>query len=128
MDQVVFLSDDWIAALDEAAMGRTFATGTNGFLFIREVTNVARIAFTFEGGRLHVRRAADDLMGATLVSDYQTAAGLAVGQLRVQDCFETGSLRLRGPVRELVEHKELIRSLDDVFGEVRSRTVFDRSA
>ncbi len=142
MDGVEFLSSEWIDALNAAASGRAFPADVGPFTFVREVTGLVRdtdgelcrveeaassvrVAFAFTDGRLSVS-AVDDGHGdfATLVSDYLTAVCLAQGDCGVQESFEAGRLRLRGPVRQIVENKTLIRALDDVFADVRQVTRF----
>lgn len=56
---------------------------------------------------------------------WETAVGVATGELNAQDAFINGRIRLYGDQQKLLESQPVFGALDAVFSSVRSRTRYD---
>lgn len=126
---LTFLSDEWIAALHEAATAdRALAATTAEVALTVEqcVTDgpegEVRYHVRFDHGRVAV--VAGPAADATIrfTTDRATAAGIAQGQLSAQRAFMTGRLRVGGDLRAVLDHQPVLAALGDAFASVRART------
>lgn len=132
---LTFLSDEWIAALD-AAVGHdpdlATLTADLAFTIEQEVTGGpfgdVRYHVAFDHGRVSVSPGPADQATIRFSQDLDTAAAIASGEGSAQRAFMTGRLRVGGDLRMLLAHGEVLTQLDDVFAEVRARTVVAKSA
>lgn len=126
-----YLSDDWIAALDEAARSHPdLAAATTGVqLVIEQVVTpgddhtddgegVVRWHVVVDDGsvRFIAGAAADPTVRFT--TDAVTARAVTEGRLSATEAFMTGRLRVGGNTTALVEHHALVEGLGDVFATV----------
>lgn len=124
-----FLSDEWLAALDAAARGRVVPEDDplDGVrVTIEQVVREGRrwrlhvddgsmwVEADPEGGEADVR----------LTSDRATATAIAAGRRAALDAFISGDLVIGGDVRALLDNREALEALGDLFGEVRADTSF----
>jgi predicted lipid carrier protein YhbT len=126
---VEFLSDEWLAALDQAARDRPSAdhdpvAGID--LRIEQVVRDGpRWRLVIEGGAMRVDREPDDTEpDIRLTSDRATAAAIAAGTRAALDAFITGDLVIGGDVRAMLDHREALEALGDLFADLRTRTTF----
>jgi hypothetical protein len=129
-----FLSDAWIAELDRAARASSdLATAPDATPVVIEQhvrcadeTEIAyHLVFDRSGARVHAGPAeAPDFV---LLTDEETARGLARGTLNAQQAAVAGRLKLRGHAERLRDASELLRASQDVFHSVRDATT-DRPA
>ena len=56
---------------------------------------------------------------------WETAVGVATGELTAQDAFINGRIRLYGDQQKLLESQPVFGALDAVFSSVRDRTRYD---
>lgn len=127
---LTFLSEEWIAALNDAvADDASLAELTRDLSFTIEQSvtggpdGEVRYHMGFHHGQVSVRPgpAADPTISFS--QDLATAAAIAAGTGSAQRAFMTGRLRVGGDLRVLLAHGEVLTMLDDVFAEVRGRTV-----
>jgi hypothetical protein len=59
-----------------------------------------------------------------LVESYDTARGLASGELTTGDAIRAGLVKVRGAAKQLAANEDLLVSLGEALGELRARTVF----
>jgi SCP-2 sterol transfer family len=124
-----FLSNAWIAELDRAAGAApdlATAPGTAPVVIEQHVrrenhTEIAyHLVFGPNGARVHPGPAeAPDLV---ILTDEETARGLARGTLNAQQAAVAGRLKLRGHAERLRDAGELLRAAGDVFRTVRDAT------
>jgi putative sterol carrier protein len=126
---LTFLSDEWIAALHEAAAadaGLAERTRDLSLTIEQEVTGApagdVRYHLAFDHGSVAVRPGPAPDATVRFHQDYATAASIAMGQGSAQRAFMTGRLRVGGDLRALLAHAEVLAQLDDVFARVRART------
>lgn len=128
-----FLSDEWIAALDRAAMAsdalreatrdvsltvqQIVTTPMNG-----DERDTATWHVAVDHGAVRVRPGRAANPDVTFTEDVETAARISKGELSAQAAFMLGQLRVGGDAKRLVEHQRAFASLDDVFAEVRAST------
>lgn len=124
-----FLSDEWLAALDRAARGRPVTDPdplADVELTVEQVVEGARTwRLVVSRGRLSVEAGpASGEPDVRLTSDHATAASIASGQRAALDAFVHGDLVIGGDIRSLLEHREAMEALGDLFADVRSATDF----
>lgn len=132
---LTFLSDEWIAALDAAVADDTVLaerTADLAFTIEQEVTGGpggdVRYHVTFDHGRVSVATGAAQQATIRFSQDLATAAAIASGESSAQRAFMTGRLRVGGDLRVLLAHGEVLTQLQDVFAEVRARTIIAGNA
>jgi hypothetical protein len=126
-----FLSPEWLAELDAAAVGSThFATARPQGTFVVEqwVTDVPggdacyHVVIGEAGTRVVVGPAPEpDLR---LITDYATAVALQRSEINAQEALATGHMKFRGDLEALVRHRDALAAVDDVFVDVRARTTY----
>lgn len=124
-----FLSDDWIAALDEAARSDDRFAGLSEDLALTvqqevvggpdgDVTYHVRIA----GGEVRVRPGEAPDADVRFHQDHATAVAIASGARSAQRAFMAGDLRVGGDLQVLTERGDLLAALGDAFASVRATT------
>ena len=126
---LVFLSDRWIEALDEAAAATpnvatplvieqrvTAGDGTDV-----EVT----YHLDFTGDRLRVVTGPASAPTVTFTTNRAVARAIAAGGRSAQEAFRVGELRVGGDLTLLLEHQDALARLRAVFETVRAATVWE---
>jgi hypothetical protein len=127
---VQFLSDEWLAALDDAARSRPPGDDDDDPLtgvsvtVEQVVTDGPRWRLVVEDGRCSVVTGSGGDPDIRLTSDRATAAAIASGGRSALEAFTVGDLVLGGDVRSLLEHREALEALGDLFAAVKSSTTF----
>jgi len=123
-----FLSDAWIAALDRAARDAPAARalGADRPLVIEQHIRrgddevVYSLRFAADGAR--VEKGAASQPDVIVRTDASTALALQRGTVSAQDAASAGRLKVRGRIERLRAVGEALRTLDDVFRDVRAAT------
>lgn len=139
INAVKFLSDEWIAALNEAAARRNLSQVENGgdgtgrdplhgvsIVIEQSVEGVTRWRMIIDDGRITVRRSGDGdgVADVRLTCTEEIARAIAAGQRPPLDAFINGELRIGGDVTLLLTHRAALESMGDLFATVRDRTTF----
>lgn len=130
MPVVQFLSDDWLHALDEAARSRPTSDDdplAEVSLSIEQVViDVTRWRFVIDRGAVSVKTedAFEGDADVRLTCDRATAAAIAAGERPALHAFIEGELVLGGDVRALIQNKDALASVGDIFTRVRAGTEF----
>lgn len=127
-----FLSDDWLAAMDEAARGRVApdddALAGVSLSVEQVITDGPRWRLVVDHGVCSVVSGAalDDAEDADirLTSDRSTAEAIAAGERSALESFIAGDLVLGGDVRVLLQHRAALELLGDLFAQVKTSTTF----
>ena len=131
---VEFLSDAWIARLDAAARDAEGLASDPPFSVTTLLEGAGaergyRVCFGPDGASVtradhpdHANRPDDD--GVVLLTDARTAWELHCGELRAQDAFARGTLKMRGRPEVLATHLDLFRALALALAPVRAETAF----
>jgi alkyl sulfatase BDS1-like metallo-beta-lactamase superfamily hydrolase len=124
-----FLSDEWIAALDQAVSSDDqlphVASGIH--LIVQQVV-VGRdghqtcYATRVDDGRVELTPGPADDADATITEDYDTAAALARGETTPQDAILAGKIRVSGDLGALLKGQEVLDRVRTLFDDVRART------
>ncbi len=125
-----FLSDEWLDALDAAARARQIPPDDPlaevTIIVEQTVTGGPRWRLVIDHGALSVAPAGGDGdADIRLTSDRTTAIEIAAGRRAALDAFITGDLVIGGDVRVMLEHREALETLGDLFADLRSATTFD---
>ena len=128
----VFLSDEWIAALDEAAGADDklrAATAGVSLVLQQTVTDLPDGDVTWhvaiDDGMIRILPGTSALPAdVTFSQSFETAKAVATSQLSAQSAFMLGKLRIGGAVAKLIEQRAAFDGLDDLFIEVRSHTTY----
>ncbi len=129
---VRFLTDEWIAALDDAAREASVPAGVT--LTIQQIVTGGadgdagggdvRYHLVLADGRLRVHPGDAAAADVTLVQSREVAAALSRGELNAQQALEAGRLKLRGDVGHLAREGKALVALSDVFAALRSTTSY----
>jgi putative sterol carrier protein len=124
----VFLSAEWVAALDAAATGSSVPNGLR--LVVQQIVpdgdggGEVAYAVRIADGTVRVASGRADDADVTFTQDRATAAAIATGELSAQAAFIDGRLRVGGDLSALLEHTAALAALDDVFASARAATVW----
>jgi hypothetical protein len=127
----VFLSADWIAALDDAARSsKTLAAQTSDVtLTIEQVVRAApggdvRYHIVIDRGAVRVQSGAAATPDLTFITEYGSACALASGRANVQEELVRGRFKVTGRIDRVAAHESALDALDDVFATVRASTSY----
>ena len=124
----LFLTPEWIAALDEAAREAAVPAGVS--LTIQQIVTDGdnggdvRYHLVFDGGRVRVHPGEAPAADVTLVQSRDVAAALSRGELNAQQALEAGDLKLRGDIGHLARQGKALTAVEDVFAAVREATSY----
>jgi hypothetical protein len=126
----VFLSPEWLRALDDAARSAGIAPAEGEPLVVeqrvRDVPGRGRVTYHLVVDATGARVADGPAPDPTVVveTDHATAAALARGTLNAQGALAAGRWRLRGTTGRLAARAALLQAIGDVFAAVRADTTF----
>jgi len=128
MQLVQFLSDEWLAAMDEAARRRPVADDDplrGVHLTVEQVVlDGPSWRLVVDDGRCSVVRGGEGEPDVRLTADRATAEAIATGRQAALEAFIAGDLVLGGDVRRLLDHRVALEVLGDLFASVKSATTF----
>lgn len=122
-----FLSDTWIACLDAALRLADGLVADPPFSVATLVEGSGRSTgyrVTFGPGGASVAPSGTGDDDVVFVTDAQTAWELHRGELRAQDAFARGALKVRGRPELLAAHAGLFVALERALAPVRAETTF----
>lgn len=126
-----FLTDAWLGELNAAARGRDpgRAGTADASLVLQQVVTGGpdgerRYWVRLEGGIVAFGSGEAAAPDATFTQDYATAAALNRGELRAEDAFLAGRVRVAGNLAVLLAHRSVLTTLEDVFADVRVGTTY----
>jgi putative sterol carrier protein len=124
---VAFLTDAWVAALDDAAAAFSPAppidAALEGLVVGYAVGDFA-YHLVFSTDAVQARSGAHDAATVTFRCDRATATAIARGEASAQRAFMAGNLRIGGDASALLRAHGAIAALPDLFAAVRDRTDF----
>lgn len=128
--EVQFLSDEWLAALDAAARSRIVPAddplGEVSLVIDQVVRDGPTWRLSIDRGSLSVSAPGDGREpDIRLTSDRHTAAAIASGRRAALDAFIAGDLVIGGDIRSMLDHREALEALGDLFGQLRDATTFE---
>lgn len=128
MQPVQFLSDEWLAAMDEVARNRLVPDDDplrGVHLTVEQVVSDGpRWRLVLDDGRCSVVRDGEGEADVRLTADRATAEDIATGRRAALEAFIAGDLVLGGDVRRLLDHRAALEVLGDLFASVKSATTF----
>jgi hypothetical protein len=128
MQDVQFLSDEWLAAMDGAARSRPVPDpdplADVAVAIEQVVTDGPRWRLVVDHGSCAVAAGGEGEPDVRLTSDRETAEAVASGRRAALDAFIAGDLVLGGDVRALLENRAALEVLGDLFAQVKAETVF----
>ena len=128
MADLVYLSDAWIAALDEAAAShrglQAAAVGTALVVEYRVASDPPALwHITLNPDEVRVKAGPADEPDAWFEARPATARALFDGSLDPLHAMIDGSLSMGGDPRQLLDHREILDGIGDVFAWVRAATI-----
>ena len=124
-----YLSLEWIEALSAAAAanpGMQHAAGTCTIRATNVVTGTPEgdVVYHLEAadGRLSIGAGAAHPEDLRFTQDWETAIGVSLGTLNVNDAIMQGRLRFEGDPEKLMANQPVFLALNAVFDELRPRT------
>ncbi len=130
-----YLSAEWIDRLRQVASADVdlpnSASGEAVVTLQQHVTRApggdAAYYVTVGGGEVFVQAGTARRADLTFSQDYDTAVGVATGELNALDAVRDGRVTLTGDPGVLADHVEVLKALDGVFAEVRRHTAYPPS-
>ncbi len=124
-----FLSDDWLAALDEAARSRPVPDDDPlagvSITVDQVVTGVRTWRLVVDDGALSVVADPVDEPDVRLTADADVAGAVARGERSALDAFIAGDLVLGGDVARLLAARPALEAIGDLFADVKASTTHD---
>lgn len=130
-----YLSQAWFDEVNEVARSsqelREATAGTR--LTVQQVVTdgpdgEVRYWLSVDDGSVEVHvgelGAAEGEADATVSQTYETAAAVSRGELRTEEAFLAGHIRLRGNIPLLLTHQATLNSLGQAFAQVRRHTEY----
>jgi alkyl sulfatase BDS1-like metallo-beta-lactamase superfamily hydrolase len=128
-----YLSDEWLAALDEAASAsESLRSVTEGVHLTiehiivdgRDDGGELRYHVELDDGHVSFRPGPGAQATVTFREDRATATAVARGELAAQAAFLAGDLSIGGDLSALVEHAAVLAGIDGALDRVRSATTY----
>lgn len=128
MHAVQFLSDEWLAAMGEAARTRVAPEpdplADVAVTIEQAVLDGPRWRLVVDHGSCTVVAGGDGEPDVRFTCDRDTAEDIAAGRRPALDAFIAGDLVLGGDVRALLDNRGALEALGDIFARVKGQTVF----
>jgi putative sterol carrier protein len=124
----LFLTSEWIAALDAAAREAAVPAGVR--LTIQQIVtdegggDDVRYHLVLDDGRIRVHPGEAAAPDVTLVQTREVAAAFSRGELNAQQALEAGRLKLRGDIGLLAREGKVLPTVADLFVAVRAATEY----
>jgi predicted lipid carrier protein YhbT len=121
---VRFLSDAWVAAMDDAAATVTVPPEVAMVVdqTVTDARSEVRYHLVVADGRIAVRRGPAEDAQVSFRQDLVTAWAIASGRASAQRAFMAGHLRVGGDLNALVANRDVFTALDQATASVRDRT------
>lgn len=121
-----YLSDEWIQEAD-AALRASGLRAPDGERFAVE-QRVGEVVFhlVFDSGVARVCTGAATDPAVVFCQSWDTAVAIAQGELSAEEAVLNGEITFEGDPMALLSHRRLLTHAEDVFADVRARTVWDR--
>lgn len=128
---VRYLSLEWIEALSAAAAASPDMQAAAAACSVH-ATNVVTgtpegdVIYHLEaaGGRLSIGAGAAHPEDLRFTQDWDTAIGVSLGTLNVNDAIMQGRLRFEGDPEKLMANQAVFNALNPIFDELRTRTQY----
>ena len=127
-----YLSLDWIDALSEAVarsddMRAAAVEHSIGVTQVVDGTPEGDVTYhlVVADGAARFGAGPAEPEDVRFVQDWETAVGVATGEINAQEAFIKGRIRLYGDQQKLMTSQAVFRALDAVFSEVRDRTEYE---
>jgi putative sterol carrier protein len=126
-----YLSEEWLAALDEAAQqSSALRSATAGVhLVVQHLvsgTPGGDVSYyvVIDDGNVSFRPGEADEPTVTFRQDHATAVAVAKGELSAQAAFLNGTMAVRGDLTTLAAHGDALTGVDGALDAVRAATEF----
>lgn len=125
-----YLSPEWFDDLNAAARQRADpAAGGPSRLSLQQVVTGSpegdvRYWVRLDEGRVTAGLGEAEAPDAVVSQSYETAVGVARGDVRVQAALMSGEISLTGNIATLIDHQDALRGFDATFSELRGRTSY----
>lgn len=128
-----YLSDEWIAAVDEAVRAASADAPTDPLVIDQHVTDVVSYRVRVEQGSSSITRLAEAGAGgidgssgvdAAFTQDLSTAVAVAAGETDAHQAFLLGRIRFTGDADVLIRRRDAFSWLAEILAPVMARTDF----
>ena len=121
-----YLSEEWIQEADAAlrASGLCTPDGERFAVEQRVGEVVYHMVFDGAGASVHSGPAPDPAV--VIRQSWATAAAIAQGEISAEEAVLNGQTAIKGDPLSLMVHHRMLANAEDVFADVRARTVWNR--
>lgn len=125
---VQYLSEEWLQEADTALRTSGLRTPDGRRFTMEQRVGEAVFHMVFDGDGAGVRAGPAPDPSVVFRQSWDTAAAIARGELSAEEAVLNGHTILEGDPIALVTNHPVLAKADDVFAELRARTVWARTA
>lgn len=120
-----YLSDEWIEEADAALRASGLCTSEGDPFAVEQRVGevVFHMVFDSDGARACSGPATDPAV--VFCQSWGTAVAIAQGEQSAEEAVLNGEITFEGDPMALLSHRRLLTRAEDVFADVRARTVWD---
>ncbi len=129
--RVDYLSNEWIKAVADSikANGEIIAVARENTVGVTQiVTGTPRGDVTYHlesrDGKISFASGPAKVSDIAFTQSWQTAVGVATGQINAQEAFISGKIRFKGDHERVIATQPLFLALDAIFSSVNANTNF----
>lgn len=129
--RVDYLSNEWIKAVSDGIKSNSeiIAVARENSVSITQIitgTPNGDITYHLESrdGKISFASGPATVSDVAFTQDWQTAVGVATGQINAQEAFISGKIRFKGDHERVIATQPLFLALDAVFSAVNANTNF----
>ena len=123
---VQYLSEEWIKEADAALRSSGLRTSEGDPLAVEQ--RVGEVVFHMEFDESGARVGSGPAIDPAVIfcQSWDTAVAIAQGDFSAEEAVLSGEITFEGDPMALLSHRRLLADAEDVFADVRARTVWDR--
>lgn len=120
------MSEEWIEEADAALRASGLCTPEGDPFAVEQRVGevVFHMVFDENGARVSLGPAADPAV--VFCQSWDTAVAVAQGEMSAEEAVLNGEITFEGDPMALLSHRRLLTHAEDVFANVRARTIWDR--
>ena len=121
-----YLSEEWIEEADAALRASGLCTPEGDSFAVEQRVGEVVFHMVFDRDGAHVGPGPAANPAVVFCQSWDTAVAIAQGKLSAEEAVLNGEITFEGDPMALLSHRRLLARAEDVFADVRARTVWDR--
>lgn len=121
-----YLSEEWIQEADAALRASGLCTPDGERFAVEQRVGEVVYHMVFDGDGASVHSGPADDPAVVIHQRWATAAAIAQGEMSAEEAVLNGQIAIEGDPLSLMAHHRMLANAEDVFADVRTRTVWNR--